>query len=807
MIEKPLKNTKLMLLDGSTGTMLQRRGMPAGAAPELFCLEHPEVVRKIQEEYLTAGANIIYTPTFGANRSKLRHYQWEKRVSELNQRLAEATVKLAHAQGAWAAGDIGPTGEFFRPFGERSVEEGVGIFAEQMKALEAAGVDLLVVETQLDIQEARLALLAAKENTRLPVVISLTFDEQGRTLTGSDPVTCLTILAALGADGFGINCSTGPEHIVPLVEQIAPLARIPIWIKPNAGLPQVRAGETTYTMGSIEFAAFAETFWKLGVNALGGCCGTTPDHIRELARAVAARELRPAIRPAEAFTVAGPRQTLQLSAPGQGLIRVVGERINPTGKPQLQDELRAGKMERVRALAQEQQGQGADVLDVNVGVDGADEAALLQQAVVELSVASDLPLCLDSSHPEVLEAALRLYPGKALVNSLSGEKAKLEKLLPVIAKYGAACIILPVDDRGISETVEGRLEVLERILQACDKHGVARSQVVVDGLALTVATGADQPTKTLKLIRYASQQLGLHTVIGLSNVSFGLPGRSFLNGAFLAQAAAEGLSLVLANPADEVVMNLKASAEALTGRDERGQELIRRFAVVQKRELAVPHASQPPEERVRAAVIGGNRQGVTSAVEDALAAGVAADRLVAELMIPAIREVGEKYNRREYFLPQLVASAEAMEAGMQSLAPRLSLASGAIKGVGVLATVKGDVHDIGKKIVGLVLRNHGYKIVDLGKSVDEETIVREAEAAGADFIGLSALMTSTMVEMAKVVKLVKARGLAAKVIVGGAVVTQRFADEIGADGYAVDAGRSVEVVERLLAGRPGRSGT
>lgn len=802
MTKHPLQSNQVAILDGSTGTMLQLRGMPAGAAPELYCLEHPEVLRQIQEEYLKAGASIIYTPTFGANRSKLRHYQQEGRVAELNQRLAENTVRLAHAAGAWAAGDVGPTGEFFQPFGERTVDEGVEIFAEQMRALEAAGVDLLIIETQLDLQETRLALLAAKESTRLPVVVSMTFDEHGRTLTGSDPVTCLTVLSALGADGFGINCSTGPEQILPLVEQVAPLARIPLWIKPNAGLPQVRSGKTTYTLDAAAFAAFAEPFWEVGVSALGGCCGTTPDHIREIARRVKSREIKARPRAEESFAVASARKTLRLGKPGQGLIRVIGERINPTGKPQFQTELRAGNLARVRDLASEQQEQGAELLDVNVGVDGVDETRLLGQAVAELSVATDLPLCLDSSHPEVLAEALRLYPGKALVNSLSGEKGKLEKLLPLIAKYGAACIILPVDDQGIPETVEGRVKVLETVLAACAAHGVARSRLLVDGLAMAVAAGSDQPAKTLKLIRHASTQLGLHTVIGLSNVSFGLPGRSFLNGAFLAQAAAEGLSLVLANPADTVVMNLKAGAEALTGRDERGQELIRRFA---QAPAAVETPGRPgisPADRVRLAVIRGDRAGVAAAAEAALTAGLPADQLVSEIMIPAIREVGEKYNRREYFLPQLVASAEAMEAGMQLLTPRLSAEPRAPKGVGVLATVRGDVHDIGKKIVALVLRNHGYRIIDLGKSVDEETIVREAEAQGADFIGLSALMTSTMPEMAKVVQRVKALGLAAKVIVGGAVVTQRYADEIGADGYAPDAGRSAEVVERLLASRP-----
>lgn len=806
---------KVVLLDGSTGTRLQQLGMPVGVSPEAYCLEHPEIIRTVQQEYIAAGADIIYTPTFGANRVKLGHYGLAAKTAEMNRRLAENSLGLAHPQGKLVAGDVGPTGVFFQPFGETPFELGIEIYTEQVRALATAGVDLIVIETQIDLQEARIALLAAKEATDLPVVVFMTFDEGQRTLTGSDPLACLTVLQSLGADGFGINCSTGPEQILPLVEQIRPFAAIPLLVKPNAGLPVIHKGKTVFPMRADEFASYAQRFCALGVSALGGCCGTTPTHIQQVAAAIASQKPPAAGPGGPPLVLASPRKTLVVSANSGEPVRVIGERINPTGKPRLQAELKAGKLDQVRALAREQEAAGADVLDVNLGAPGIDERVLMLAALAELAVQSELPLCIDSSQPEVIEAALRFYPGRVLVNSLSGESAKLEKLLPILKKYGAACIVLPLDDRGIPEDPDERVRVLETLIAACEDAGVPRGQLVVDGLVLTISANPEHAQTTLKTLNYAARHLNLNTVIGLSNVSFGLPGREYLNGAFLAMAAVEGLSLVIANPADTVVMHSKTAADALTGRDPQGRLAIQRFASLKATGQApaiarhtphAPHArggapSTAPgsgPERIRDCVLKGEKEKLAAELKSALQEGSPVLELVERILIPAIQDVGEKFNQREYFLPQLIAAAEAMEAGMQFLRPQLEKTPRRPKGVGVLATVRGDVHDIGKKIVALILRNHGYRIVDLGKSVDEHTIVERAIAEEADFIGLSALMTSTMTEMEKVVCLARERCPGVKIMLGGAVVTQAYATEIRADGYAPDAGKSVTVIEGLL---------
>jgi 5-methyltetrahydrofolate--homocysteine methyltransferase len=786
---------KLIILDGSTGTLLQRQGLPGGASPEQFCLDHPEVLNRIQTEYLDAGSDVIYTPTFGANRLKLQHYGLDGKVTEINRRLADLSVKLARSRGRLAAGDIGPTGLFFAPFGERPLEEGLEVFREQIRALAAAGVDLLVIETMVDIQEARLALLAAKDVCALPVIVSMTFDEHGRTLTGSDPLTCLNVFQSLGAAAFGINCSTGPEAMVPLVKLLKADARIPLVVKPNAGLPVVEDGQTVFPMSAEAFAAFAEPFWEAGVNCLGGCCGTTPDHIRLTAQKLAGKTGRlPVAREGWLLLSSARRTVAVVAGPGEPL-RVIGERINPTGKPALQAQLKHGQMEQVKTLALLQQEQGADLLDVNVGVPGADEQALMLAAVAALSLVSELPLCLDSSSPEVLAAALRLYPGRALVNSVSGERAKLERLLPVVAQFGAAFIVLPLDDAGIPETLERRQAILTDILERCAARNIPLEHIVVDGLALTASANPAHAFTALQTVHYAAQELRLQTVLGLSNVSFGLPARPWLNGAFLAMAASQGLSAVIANPGDPVVMDLRASADVLTGRDPGGRAFIARFAA---RPVASETNEAAAERPLRRIILRGEKEKIADALAAALAQGAEPMALLERELFPAIQEVGEKYQRHELFLPQLIAAAETMEQGVQALAPHLRHENRAAKGTVALATVKGDIHDIGKKIVALLLKNNGYAVIDLGKSLDEEAIVGQAVAQGADVIGLSALMTTTMTEMPKVIALAHRRAPALKVIVGGAVVTPKYAEEIGADGYAADSVQAVTLVDRLI---------
>lgn len=790
---------KILILDGSTGTLLQQRGLTGSAPPETFCLEHPDVLTGIQSEYIAAGSDIIYTPTFGANRAKLGNYGLEKKTVELNRRLADLSLSVARPRQCLVAGDVGPTGLFFAPFGEAAFDQGLDIFTEQISALAAAGVDLIVIETQIDIQEARIALMAAREATRLPVLVSMTFDEHGRTLTGSDPLTCLNILQSLGAAAFGINCSTGPGAMLALLPGLASHARIPLLVKPNAGLPQVQDGKTVFPMEPADFAAFGEKFREAGVNLMGGCCGTTPEHIRRLAAGLAG--LTPVPRRLEegVLLLSSPRKTVVIGA-GQPL-RLVGERINPTNKPDLQAELSQGRLDLVKAFAQEQADQGADVLDVNVGAAGVDEEALMSAAVLELARLSELPLCLDSSRPETLAPALRQYPGRVLVNSLTGEKRKLEALLPLLQKYGAAFILLPLDDDGIPETLEERQDILTAVLQQCEDLGIPRGRAVVDGLALTVSANPAHARLSLRALAYTQQVLKLNTVLGLSNISFGLPSRPVLNSAFLAMAAGQGLSLVIANPADQLLQDFRRAVDLLTGRDPAGKNYLARFG-----RQAGPAAGDAKAAGGRAAkgstlrelILKGEKEKLEAALRQLLEQGADPFALLTVELFPAIQEVGDKYQRREYFLPQLIASAEAMEGGSQLLAGHMRHERQASRGTVVLATVKGDVHDIGKKIVALMLRNNGFSVVDLGKSVDEQVIVEQAVAQRADIIGLSALMTTTMSEMPKVIALARRRCPQVKIMVGGAVVTQKFADDIGADGFAPDSIRAVELAHRLL---------
>ena len=794
-----LLNKKIVVLDGSTGTMLQQQGLPSGVSPEIFCAENPKLISNIQLEYLAAGADIIYTPTFGANQIKLKHYGVDKQVVALNKKLAEISLKVAFSKRALVAGDIGATGLFFEPFGENSIEEGMAIYAQQIKALASAGVDLLVIETQLDIQEARLALLAAKEETKLPVVVCMTFEKTGRTLTGNDPITCLNILQSLGADGFGINCSTGPEAMLEIIKKINSYARIPLLVKPNAGLPIVKAGQTIFPMLPKEFASYAKDFIKQGVSMLGGCCGTTPGHIKYLAQQ-AKNKKRRIITPSKGLLLSSARKTVVVGRDLATPIKVVGERINPTGKKKLQLELEQGEINLVKNFAQEQQEQGADILDINVGMPGVDEQALMLKVLKSLSVISDLPVSIDSSNSEVIEKALRFYPGRVLVNSISGEKDKLSSLLPLIQKYGAAFILLPLDEKGIPKIIGKRKKILDKVVGKCERYNILREDIVVDGLVMTVSTNQANASLTLDTLEYASRILGTNTILGLSNISFGLPNRSLLNSTFLAMAASQGLSMVIANPQDELLMNIKYASDVLTSRDKGSEKFISNFSQTLNNKTKVKAKAKvlTPEESIRLDILKGEQEQIVKHLKTAIQKGKQPDKLVNKIMIPAIQEVGNKYEAKEYFLPQLVGAAETMEKGVNYLTPYLDQKDKVIKGKGILATVKGDVHDIGKNIVGLILRNNGYEIIDLGKSVDEKTIVDKAIEYKVDFIGLSALMTTTMLEMEKVVELVKQRKLKIKVILGGAVVNQKYAQSIGADAYASDAIKCIEILNKIL---------
>ncbi len=792
-IERLLKR-RIVILDGATGTELQKRGMPSGVCPELWCLDNNQVIEKINSDYQRAGADVVYSATFGANRIKLGQYGISD-VRGTNRELALAARRAVGKQ-ALVAGDMGPTGRFVEPFGDLAFEEAVEIFREQAEGLAEGGVDLFVIETMIDIQEARAALIAVKEVSDTFTMVTMTYENDGRTLNGTDPVTALITLQSLGADAVGCNCSTGPEEMIKLIDDMKPYSTVPLVAKPNAGIPKLVGNETVFTMKPLEFSFFGKEFASKGVNMIGGCCGTAPEHIEKLKEAIANEKPRPPAR-RSLSAVSSARKTLLFERDKPLLI--IGERINPTGKKALQSELLEGKMALLREMAREQEKRGADLLDVNVGVPGIDEKKVMAEAINVLAESTNLPLVIDSAHVETMEGALRLYPGRALLNSISGEKEKIQRLLPLAAKYGAMFILLPLTDRGVPDTAAERADVVREVFEEAQKNGYTKDDFITDGLVMTVSSNPEAPRETLKTVEWCSRRFKCRTVLGLSNVSFGMPERRWLNAAFLAMAAERGLTAAIANPEAEELMNFKYASDVLNGKDKDSSLYLDRFAAftpgVKKSgdEAATSHA-----DFIFRAVLGGNREGIEPIIGEALKSGESAAKLIDDIMIPAITEVGNLFDRREYFLPQLIASAEAMKRGIACLRPFLKDTKVATKkGLILMATVKGDIHDIGKNIVSLMLSNQGFEVVDLGKDVSAEAIVEAAQNLGPDIVGLSALMTTTMVNMKEIVERVERENLRCKFMVGGAVVSESFANSIGAH-YARDGVDAVRVANRLL---------
>ncbi len=790
---RKLIEQKLVILDGATGTELAKRGMPAGVAPELWSLEHPEAVMDLQRAYIEAGSDIVYTPTFGGTRFKLSNFGLVERLGEINRGLAEISKKAAG--GRFVFGDLAPTGYFIEPFGEILFDEAVEVYTEQAKYLIEGGVDGFVIETMMDIQEARAALIAIRELCDLPVMVSMTYEADGRTLNGTDPVSALITLQSLGADAVGCNCSTGPESMIKVIRTMKEYATVPLLAKPNAGMPKLVDGKTVFEMGPEKFGSFVDEFIEAGANILGGCCGTTPEHIRSLAESAKGKAgRRPEVSSVSVLSSARKSVAMGIDRP----FTVIGERINPTGKKAFQAELREGKTSMVQDFALDQQLNGAAVLDVNMGLSGIDEKGMMVKSVKVLSRSSELPLCIDSTKPEVVEAALRVYPGRALVNSISGEAERIEKTLPIAAKYGAMIIVLPLDDSGIPATAEERKGVVNRVFKEASKYGYGVNDIVVDGLVMTVSSDQSAAKTSLDLMEWASREMGFNTTCGLSNVSFGLPSRDQVNSSFLSMAMSRGATTAIANPASKKLMDTVTSCDALWGRDKNLLSYIGRFTGEEAVEIR-EEDKLSPEKMVFNSVIRGWDDRIEEYIDSALVSGIKAQAIVDDYLIPAITEVGDRFDRKEYFLPQLIMSADTMRKGFAVLEPLLKEdGPRESRGKVVIATVKGDIHDIGKNIVALMLRNYGFEVTDLGKDVDAEEILAGAEKAGASVIVLSALMTTTMVEMKTVIELSKTRGCSYRFMIGGAVVDQNYADEIGADGYSEDALQAVKLAGKLV---------
>ncbi len=814
---RELAEERIIVLDGATGTNLQKAGMPVGVCPEQWILEHPDALVGLQRAYVEAGADILYAPTFTASRIKLAEYGLDGRIAQMNRDLVALSRQAAGGSGALVAGDLTMTGRQLSPIGDLPFEELVDVYREQAGILANAGVDLFVVETMMSLQETRAAVLAIREICDLPVMASLTYESDGRTLYGTDPATAAAVLQSLGADAVGLNCSTGPAEMAASVEAMRSVANVPILAKPNAGLPRLEDGATVYDMGYREFADAGAELARAGASLIGGCCGTTPEHIRALSRLVKAMPA-PRISTEKKRLLATERSVLEIDVDGPFL--VVGERINPTGKKALQAQLREGNLEMVCDMARQQEADGAALLDVNMGMNGIDEKEMMLAAIEELSNASSLPLCLDSGSVEVLEAALRAYPGRALVNSVSLESAKIERLLPVVAKYGAMFILLPLSDEGLPATAEEKRRIVRDILEHAYALGLTKYDVIADGLVATVGANPAAALECFDTIRYCRQQLGLATICGLSNISFGLPERQFVNAAFLTMAIAQGLTMAIANPSQDLLMNAAFASDMLLrrpGSDIRYIERMRAYEARLAERAAMPAVAAAPSgagaqaedpgargaqdhDEVYEAVLKGDKKHIVGLVQKAIAEGTSPDDIINGRLIPAINEVGDRFEKQIFFLPQLISSANTMQAAIEYIEPMLEGHGGGDAETVVIATVEGDIHDIGKNLVALMLKNYGYNVIDLGKDVDAETIVDTAMERGARVIGLSALMTTTMMRMKDVVDLAKKKGCGSKIIIGGACITEGFAREIGADGYSSDAAGCVKLVQRLLGG-------
>ena len=807
-------NNGYILLDGATGSNLMKAGMPAGVCPEKWILENPEPFIRLQQAYVASGSHILYAPTFTANRIKLEEYGLEAYQEEYIHKLVGLSKSVA-CNKALVAGDITMTGKQLAPIGPLSLEELIDVYKEQINYMVAAGVDLLVVETMMSLAECRAAIIAAKEVCDLPVLVTLTFEANGRTLFGTDAKTAAIVMESLGAAAVGVNCSTGPLKMADIITEMAGVCSIPIIAKPNAGLPQTDSqGNTVYSMTPSEFAEEMAVLIEKGASILGGCCGTTPEHIKALQELIKDKEPITRALPVNIRYLTSERQTISFGLDGNFLI--VGERINPTGKKSLQEELRNGSLDKVLTFAEEQEAGGASVLDVNMGMSGIDEKAMMLRCIEELPAVSNLPLSLDSSHIDVLEAALRHYPGRALVNSVSLEKEKFEVLLPLVKKYGAMFILLPLSDEGLPKDLEEKKQIINTIITRALELGMKKEDIIVDGLVTTVGANKHAGVETLETIRYCKEN-GLATICGLSNISFGMPARSYVNTAFLTLAIREGLTMAIANPSQEMLVCGALATDLLLAKDDadlRYIEYANNMTPVEAKSSTTVGTKTVTDnkvvssvtdnqtsyiERIKTAVLKGNRNGIVALTNEALSNGEEPQDILNQALLPAINQVGELFEQKKYFLPQLIAGAEAMKNAMEILEEKLLTGTeNDNMPVVVIATVEGDIHDIGKNLVAMMLKNYGFKVIDLGKDVSADTIIQAAKEHQADIIALSALMTTTMQKMRVVVEAVKAEGLSAKVMIGGAVTTSDYATEIHADGYAKDAAEAVKVAKNLL---------
>ena len=797
---------EVMVIDGSMGVFLQSEGLPSGYAPDLWNSERPDVIASVHKHYAKAGSQIVISNSFGATRPRLADYGRESEVKEIN-RAAVENARKGGGDNILVAGGSGPTGKLVAPLGDLAFEEAVDIFREQFSALVEAGADVLIIETMFDLMEMKAAIIGANEvRKNVPLIACMTYTADAVTDTGATPEAVAAVMEGLSVDVIGVNCSTGPEEMLDVVRRLGEATHLPICVEPNAGLPVMVKGETIYKASADDMAKLAPKFVEYGANIIGGCCGTRPEYIEKVCHLV--KGAKPVARTKKEGVLISSRSEIIRIGSGFPFVKI-GEKINPTGKKKFGAAIKEGRTDRIVMEARKQMEAGASALDVNVGVPMTDESAMMEKAVTAIQNVTQLPLVIDSSGNDAIYAGLRFYSGRALLNSVNAEESKLEEVLPMAKRMGAAVIALCAGE-DVPESAEKRFDYAKRIYDRALSLGLTKDDIVFDCLAVVVSAMQEGARQTLLTIRRIKDELGCATILGLSNTSFGLPDRATINNSFLAMAMAEGLDAAIVNPYDAGMHKAAAGASLFTRRDDgckryidfaTATEVIKESSGKEK-EAAAQKAAMPIADKIRQAVIEGDKDVIQELIQKGMDSGLKPMEIFLELMTPAVRVVGDLFAQRKKFIPHLIASADAMKKGMVLLDPLLREARGGEeKGTIIFATVKGDVHDIGKNVCIIMLENFGFNVIDLGRNVSTEEILDRAQKESADIIGLSALMTTTMMRMKDVVDKVRSKKLPYKVMIGGAAVTNGFAKEIGADGYGKDVGTVVDLAESLLNGK------
>lgn len=788
-IRERLKN-EILIFDGAMGTMLQNRGLKTGEMPEVLNITSPDLIVDIHKKYIEAGSNIISTNTFGANQIKLKDSKYT--VEDLIYSAVENAKKAIGDKDAYIALDIGPIGELLEPMGTLSFEEAYEVFKRQVLAGVKAGVDLVLIETMTDLYEAKAAVLAVKENSDLVIFTTMSYEEDGRTFTGCNPTSMVMTLEGLGVDALGINCSLGPKEFEPLLNQILETSNIPIMVQPNAGLPQMVNGETKYLTDPEEFAFYACKFAEKGVRIIGGCCGTTDEHIKVLSDSL--KVIRPRELKRKSLSgVCSPTKAVLIDQ-----VKVVGERINPTGKKVLKEALKKGDMEYIIKEAIKQAESGAEILDINVGLPEINEEEVMVKVIKEIQSIIDTPLQIDSTNPKVIEAGLRIYNGKALVNSVNGEEKLLDEILPIVKKYGAAVIGLTLDERGIPESAEERYEIAKFIVEKAQQYGIKREDIYIDCLTLTAAAQQEGVKETLKALTMVKDKLNVKTTLGVSNVSFGLPNRGLINKTFFAAALYAGLDLPIIDPLNQEMMDTVKASKVLWNQDKNSVEYLKTYEDIKEEKSSKVEATTYTNDLAQIIQKGLKDEAKGETIK--LLENMEALELINGYIIPALDIVGDRYEKGEIFLPQLIRSAETVKSAFEIIKEKLGndssdeISNGKI----IMATVKGDIHDIGKNIVKVLLENYNYEVIDLGKDVPKETILEAAIENNVKLIGLSALMTTTVKSMEETIELLKNQNSDYVIMVGGAVLNEDYSNMINADYYAKDAKTAIEIARKVL---------